>query len=366
MTEYTRFAFKADTRPVATDVTACLYTNEAWLPLLPAFVESWDGPVSLVVQADHSRTSLARKRLLRKLDQLRSASDAISATVDIHIVGQPRSTSPDSLSRTRHRLLTQPTALNWHLNVARFFAQTDLLLVAGDARLTPSPNLHDRLLDDAIRQITIDRGDVVVVPTFAFSRETTVFSVDSIREDLSQPGPSNGIGSKEMSAISEAYVDAIESTLPVERSEWPESKDGLLMSPHVIMYDSGWEAARGPTNWFLWQKTKDDDRLSDLPEHGGGVGLAPDGAGTGGGDELYKIADYDMHYAPHVVISRRGQPWCTERFESMPAACTYQMYLTGAELYALPDAWLFTVKPIDQAATAAKEEDALVRLRVRD
>lgn len=73
---------------------------------------------------------------------------------------------------------------------------------------------------------------------------------------------------------------------------------------------------------------------------------------------MYKVIDYDLHYAPNVVMSKRGQPWCTERFENMQAACVYQMYLSGAELWVLPDQWIYTLEVMEKGTEETKVDPA--------
>ena len=74
------------------------------------------------------------------------------------------------------------------------------------------------------------------------------------------------------------------------------------------MWDASWDANRGPSNWPLWRKTSDDPHLLESADNGGGATLGLDGT-IGGGTDLYRITDYDLHYAPSVVIGKNQQPW---------------------------------------------------------
>ncbi|KAL8278811.1 hypothetical protein RQP46_008880 [Phenoliferia psychrophenolica] len=372
------YIFRATTTPTPEDVTACLYTNEAWLSTLPAFVRAWGGPVSLVFETPHSRTSPSRAALLHTLAALRSADPLVRLHVSFHLVGAPPSLSPRSLNKTRERLVLRPIAQNFHVNLARFFATTDLVFLVPDARVSPSVGLRTRLGTEAVRTLILDRGDAVVVPTFGFVRDradgalSTLPTLAELRSSLglAQGGAWDGIGEDEFSAVAAAHVEALSSSLPIARSQWPSKKAvlvnlvstrvGTVDAPSaatVALFDKGWDLNHGPTNWYLWRKSATDPRLLEPPDLGGGVGLGVAG-GVGGGRDVFRVADYDLHYAPNVVVSRKGQPWCTERFETMHAACVYQMYLAGAEMWVLPDEWAWTVEGTEKVVEQAKEDPA--------
>ena len=155
----------------AADTTACLYSNEAWLSTLSAFANAWRGPISLVFETSHSRTSPLRADLASEIAALRANDAIVREYVDFHIVGAPVSLSERSLNKTRERLIFRPVAHNYHLNLARFFAPTDTVFLVGDARITPSVGLRTRLGTAAVRNLILTRGDAVVVPTFGFVRE---------------------------------------------------------------------------------------------------------------------------------------------------------------------------------------------------
>lgn len=391
------FAFSALREPREDEVTACMYTNEAWLEFLPDFVDAWNGPVSLVFEVAHSRRATAERRdVLRSIAAVRDAHPLVAQHVDVHIVGTPPHASERTLNKTRERLVRDPQALNMHANLARLFAHTDLVWLVADARIVPSPNLRDRLAGADVRELAANRGDLVVVPSFAFVRDgssnveaggppTTTDSRRALGLPLGDPW--NGVGADEFGEIARHFTSSLVESLPLPMDSWPESKQQLVdqvqplrrekqrlkrqvgapgatddpmlspVSPPVIaMYDRSWDANAGPSNWFLWRREVADRRLLDAPSAGGGAGLGP-GDSVGGGASVYRIEDYDLQYAPLVVFASRAQPWCTERFDRMRQACTYQMYLAGARMWVVPDAWAYTLEPIAQSK-AAKEAAA--------
>ncbi|CAG8552107.1 3842_t:CDS:2 [Acaulospora morrowiae] len=89
----------------------------------------------------------------------------------------------------------------------------------------------------------------------------------------------------------------------------------LVQRKAVGMRDHGWPLNDGPTNYEDWSKM-----------------------------EIYSISEYDLNYQPNFVIKRGSNiPWCTEQFgdfDNNKAACLLQIYLNGADLWVVPDAFL--------------------------
>ena len=383
--EIVSFAFAATGKPATADVTACLYSNEAWLETLPQFARAWGGHVSLVFETAHSRTSPLRTVLADKIEAIRQSEPLVRQLVDFHIIGTPTSMSARTQAKTRERLIADPRALNFHHNLARFFAPTDMIFMVGDARFVPSSGLRRRLLGSTVKELVMEDGDAIVVPTFAFIRDPTmdpttnvIPSIAELRDELGLPVAGSlwdGVSESEFSAVAQAHVSSLYSTLPLQPDEWPARKSALVTavstkigtpefpSPaQLVMYDRRWDYNHGPSNWYLWRKSSVDPRLAEPAEAGGGIGLGVDGR-VGGGNEVYKVMDYDLHFAPNVVISRKGQPWCTERFEHLQAACVYQMYLSGAQMWVLPDEWLFTLEEVEKTERHSAEQDPADKLK---
>ncbi|GAA5983915.1 hypothetical protein JCM11641_006420 [Rhodosporidiobolus odoratus] len=395
--EIVPFAFHASAKPEKTDVTACLYSNEAWLDMLPAFLRTWRGPVSLIFEATHSRLDeIARTNLLTRISTLRNEDSLVKQFVDFHLVGTPFTVLERTLNKTRERLIKTPTAYNYQLNLARFFAQTDIVFLVGDARITPSGGLRRKLTGPGIRNLLLERGDALVVPTFGFIRDptgepSTLNSIPTLRAKLglsSSTSPSAvdgesaqpeeativsslaGVSAEEFAPVAAEHIHTLLESLPLSPEDWPTRKQNLvslvntripsLESPttaQLALYDRRWDLNHGPSNWYLWRKSSTDPRLLETPSSGGGLGLGLDGA-VGGGKEVYRVVDYDLHYAPLVVVSKKGQPWCTERFDDVKAACVYQMYLSGAEMWVVPDEWAYTLEVLEKRPEGVKEDPA--------
>jgi hypothetical protein len=354
-----------------------------------AFV--WTGPISLIFESLHARNSSERVAVLAKIADLRSKDVDVRSFVDVHFVSNPPA-GELAANRSRQRLITNPIASNFHLNLARFFARTEMVWLVGDARMLPSPALRRKLTVPSVKKLVMSMGDALVIPTFAPIRrkedetgadQEEFPTLQELRSSLNLPqvGTAQGVTEDEFEELSNAYISALQTNLPMPLDKWPKKKATLVglsssrppasvmpagemppTGPIFAMFDSAWDMNRGPTNWPLWRKGSVDPRLSEGPEVGGGAGLGING-GIGGGHVVYKVADYELHYAPSIVVSKDAQPWCTERFDYNKAACVYQMYLSGAELWVLPDEWVFTLEVID-GPEPPKLPDALA-LKVR-
>ncbi|BGP41530.1 hypothetical protein JCM10450v2_005579 [Rhodotorula kratochvilovae] len=380
--EIVPFAFHASSKPEKDDVTACMYTNEAWLQTLPSFVRTWRGPVSLVFETTHSRLDTAsRAALLSAIAALRDADPLVKQFIDFHLVGAPTTMSDRTLAKTRERMIHKPLARNYQLNLARFFAPTDVVFLIGDARVTPSGGLRRRLTDAKLRKLVLEKGDALVIPTFGFVRDPTggaspISSTAELRAELgitdgtAAADAFAGVSAEEFEPLAAEHVHQLLETLPLAPEEWPTRKQQLVQlvntrvpSPEspttaqLALFDRRWDANHGPSNWYLWRKSAADARLSEPPASGGGAGIGPDGS-VGGGKELYRVVDYDLHYAPLVVASKKGQPWCTERFDDVRASCVYQMYLSGAEMWVVPDEWAYTLEVLEKRPEGEKEDPA--------
>lgn len=260
-------------------------------------------------------------------------------------------------------------------------------------------------MEPTFRDLIVTRGDAVVVPTFGFIRPALpptappprelenvtiplqrIPSLRDLRVDFSLPevGLWDGVGEHEFGILAAENLAATYATIPLPREQWPEKKSALVQfvrpprasagtppggagasSPILALHDRRWDLNHGPSNWYLWRKSPRDAHLLDPPEQGGGLTLGVDG-GTGGGRQPYRVADYDLHYSPNVVLSKKGQPWCTEKFERLHAACVYQVYLAGAELWVMPDQWTYTLEVVNKGASASERADPTEKLKVSE
>ncbi|KAI9018516.1 hypothetical protein CLU79DRAFT_760665 [Phycomyces nitens] len=97
--------------------------------------------------------------------------------------------------------------------------------------------------------------------------------------------------------------------------DWPLDKETLVdqvEEGRIGLLDYHWGLNEGPTSYEEWQ----------------------------GADIPYLVSDYDYHYGPVYVSTRKGHPWCEERFEDALPACIYSAYLAGADLWVLPNDYI--------------------------
>lgn len=327
-------------------ITACMFTNQFWLSRIPDFVRNWDGPVSLVVES----FSADRPELMKSIQTLRKIDSLVRHRVDFHIVQTPDG-SPTQKLKNAERMLAHPIATNAQLNVARFFSRSELVWLVGDARVLPSAGLYEILSRQThLRTRVLDYGDAIVIPNFAFTRERRIYPSSF----LSMGMDTNFTG------LAEQYINASLSAIALAPYEWPKTRKDLHRlttqsnslnsdARGMVLYDQAWMPSEGPTNWTMWQASvqKLDSSNEEL---------------SGKQNQMYPIVSYDLNYAPNVIVSREGQPWCTERFEFNKAACVYQMYLSGTELWVLPEAWTLTVQQIPSNTKEFEEDPELKEL----
>ncbi|GES75852.1 glycosyltransferase family 49 protein [Rhizophagus clarus] len=110
------------------------------------------------------------------------------------------------------------------------------------------------------------------------------------------------------------FVENVENR--TTQYKFPKTKDDVihLVNRHKLgLQDYGWEINSGPTCLDSWLKA----------------------------DKLFHVEEYELHYRPNFVARKGGQiPWCSERFDDNKAACIFEIYLSGAELYVDPDSFL--------------------------
>ncbi|KAI7867145.1 hypothetical protein BDF14DRAFT_753555 [Spinellus fusiger] len=94
-------------------------------------------------------------------------------------------------------------------------------------------------------------------------------------------------------------------TIPHHKTRLLELVDSKQMS----MIDKHSEPNHGPTNATLWRDAQ----------------------------TLYTVENYEFHYEPIVLESKRVQPWCAERFIDNRYACYFASYLSGTQFRVLPD-----------------------------
>jgi hypothetical protein len=104
--------------------------------------------------------------------------------------------------------------------------------------------------------------------------------------------------------------------LPFDKSRVLE----LIHEDVVYLSDNHWKENEGPTDLDRWTYAS----------------------------SLYAVEKYEFHYEPVVIESKTVQPWCSERFLDSRAACIFSSYLTGNEIWVLPDDYVIQLPNEDQ------------------
>ncbi|CAL1707491.1 unnamed protein product [Somion occarium] len=103
-------------------ITACLWTNDSSLDLLPAWVAKWTGMVSILVTTTSAPSSVQRKALLRQLKKFQD-NPTLNRSLNVHLM------------QVDGHTLDNPNA---YLNFARLFSPTpQVVLVPGNLSVLP-------------------------------------------------------------------------------------------------------------------------------------------------------------------------------------------------------------------------------------
>ncbi|KAL0080174.1 hypothetical protein J3Q64DRAFT_1753038 [Phycomyces blakesleeanus] len=278
--------FLSDATPAQDALTlATVMTLDQWSDLVH-IANLWQGPISVTLQVPTEvglSPSAIVGRLLRIKDEY-EAEAVLKKHVDIHLVLRPTQENQPSLGGFQEAR-----------NIARLFSRSEFVVhvpikTQWISDLAKSVQTYASLLRD---------GDLLVVPTFA---HPAVANIDDI----------NGLSAANSAAA--AAAAAIQAHAP-QGFDWPFDKETLLdqvEEGRIGLLDYHWGLNEGPTSYEEWQ-------AADTP---------------------YLVTDYSYHYGPVYISTRKGHPWCEERFEDALPACIYSAYLAGADLWVLPNDYI--------------------------
>ncbi|KAF9379341.1 hypothetical protein CPB97_009025 [Podila verticillata] len=180
-----------------------------------------------------------------------------------------------------HRQATVLQQANLHRNLARFFARSDFVLMLDSDGSLPVTNVAKSFKDYPQWMEKLRTGNVFVLPGFNVSTTTT------------EEG---------------GLVPALAST------NLPTDKETLLRDVReetVVLSEKTWKRTIRNVDYKAWAVQ----------------------AGT----RLSAIQNYDPYFSPSVVIRRDKMLWCPERFSNNQAACLFELYLSGADFWVLPN-----------------------------
>ncbi|RHZ76907.1 hypothetical protein Glove_187g99 [Diversispora epigaea] len=260
------YYFRANNVFKSDDITVTAFITQNRLDDLVRLANTWRGPISatLDIPSNLSIEDPGISKIIKSLKLLYEKHSNLRNFVDIHLI---------TGSRIKEKKTKFPIPTNFHLNVARFFARTELIFYL-DHDTWPSLDLHTKIKNN-LRLLL--NNDILIIPTFAF--------------------------------INKNDTSNTQITLPNTKKE----VRAMVKEEKMGMQDYGWEFNNGPTCVSSYFKSK----------------------------EPYMIEEYDLHYKPNFISKKNGRlPWCTERFENNKAACLFQMYLSGSNLFVIHDGFL--------------------------
>lgn len=131
-------------------------------------------------------------------------------------------------------------------------------------------------------------GNVFVLPGFNVSTTTTSTSQDDMTVDDAGLAPALSV-----------------ANLPADK----ESLLGYIREGQVSLSEKTWKKTIRNVDFNAWA----------------------------GQTRLSAIQNYDPYFSPSVVMRRDKMLWCPERFGDNHAACMFELYLSGADFWVLPN-----------------------------
>ncbi|KAI9319024.1 hypothetical protein BX666DRAFT_1922330 [Dichotomocladium elegans] len=280
--------FSASDSPATDDeVTLATILNMDQWPHLAHLAEVWQGPISAVLQVPTGGSELGSGAMLENLSKIRleyKKDPFLARHVDLHLIARPsRSDNGQSIVDVDRQDAR---------NLARLFSRTKYVAHV------PVTALWMTDLASSARQFAdrMDRGDVLIVPTFGFPRTH----------------------------------DPVVDVWPTSKQEMTEWVDRARMG----LLDYHWHLNDGPTSYAHWREAT----------------------------EPYLVPKYDFHYSPVYIATRDGHPWCDERFADEPSACLYSIYLSGANLWVLPEDYIVRTGQEPENHLSADERTRQVKI----
>ncbi|CAO3574044.1 unnamed protein product [Mortierella alpina] len=236
---------------------------------------------------------------------MRASNPKLREQVDIHLITTPAS----------HRQAAVLQQGNLHRNLARFFARSDFVLLMDSDGSIPVTDVAKSFKTDPQWMEKLRTGNVFVLPGFNVSMLETnergsSYNMDSSKTDL---------------------VPAL------NQASFPTSKGSLLQEVQdgrIVLSDKTWKKTIRNVDFNTWAT---QTRLS-------------------------AIQNYDPYFSPSVVIRRDKMLWCPERFGNNHAACMFELYLSGADFWVLPND--FTINTSTRPEVEITEREKTINTRL--
>ncbi|OZJ06768.1 hypothetical protein BZG36_00297 [Bifiguratus adelaidae] len=277
----------AGKRPLA-EITLTTVVMASEFESLVGFAERWQGPVSatLHVESPTDPVPQSTRDFLSAIKRKHQAHPSLKKHVTIHLVVTAPLKNPNlALNKNMDR------------NIARLFSQTEFYMYI-EPNIIPVTNIRQTMAENQDLFIPrLQMGYMFVVPTF--SPLKVIQQADSQEEN---PWVRNGVN----------VVQQQRETTNTLNVPLPRTKSALVTAVsegHFALDDTHWDLGAGPTCYEHWSQVS----------------------------KVYPAEEYEFHYQPVVIASKKVTSWCPERFMDNKASCLFGSYLMGGEFWVLPD-----------------------------
>ncbi|KAG0002912.1 hypothetical protein BGZ79_002066 [Entomortierella chlamydospora] len=299
------FFIRSESTPQPDEITLATFVQQDELSELIKLVEHFPGPISAVLHVDHPTDEPGALNPITRLHTMRNSNPKIRNQVDIHLI-----TTPQTHRRPASTTVQQQS--NLHRNLARFFARSDFVLLLDADGSLPATDVAKSFKENPQWMDKLRTGNVFVLPGFNVSMAVPTSDDDESEEDT--------------------------GLVPVlKANELPSDKDSLLELIHegqVVLSEKTWKRTIRNVNFNTWATHT----------------------------KLSAIQNYDPFFGPSVIIRRDKMLWCPERFGDNQAACLFELYLSGADFWVLPED--FTINGGERKEIVISEREKTINTRL--
>ncbi|KAF9924518.1 hypothetical protein FBU30_005538 [Linnemannia zychae] len=302
------FFVRSEANPRTDEITLATFVPQDDLSELIRLVEHFPGPISAVLHIDHPSDEPGASNPISRLHTMRASNPKIRNQVDIHLI-----TTPQTHRRPLSTTVQQQS--NLHRNLARFFARTDFVLLLDADGSLPATDISKSFRDYPQWMEKLRTGNVFVVPGFNVSMASETGAPSTLEDE-----------------------ETTTSVAPVLKyNQLPREKQSLLTFVHdgkVVLSEKTWKRTIRNVDFNTWAT---QTRLS-------------------------AIQNYDPFFGPSVVMRRDKMLWCPERFGNNQAACLFELYLSGADFWVLPND--FTIHSGQRKEPEISERERTINTRL--
>ncbi|KAI7816939.1 hypothetical protein BC939DRAFT_403259 [Gamsiella multidivaricata] len=294
------FFVRSSSTPRPDEITLATFIPQNEFSELVALVERFPGPISAVLHIDSPSDLPGAPNPIKRLQALRASNPKVRQQVDIHLITTPPT--------HRQSVFLQQT--NLHRNIARFFARSDYVLLLDSDGSLPMTDVAKSFANYPQWMDKLRAGNVFVLPGFNVSMTSPVDEEQNTNAGL-------------VPALAQA-------SLPTDK----ESLLDFVRTGQVVLSEKTWKRTIRNVDFNTWAT---QTRLS-------------------------AIQNYDPYFSPSVVIRRDKMLWCPERFGNNHAACMFELYLSGADFWVLPND--FTVNGGTRTELQTTEREKTINTRL--